>query len=553
MGLLDLALGKSNPVSAYVDANKNAVHGFFGGLGSGQNISDGLSSAAKAAAVGGQADSAYALALQDQQSRLDQIAYERSLQQNALQLSSQGRNATADWLEKQSNPNLQALAPAVRNGTIAGSDALAMAFKPGQTVSPGDSVLPNPMSPSFGAPAASASATGSSPVPLAPGPTPTAAQLGPTSFAPNMQPQDASAFYGAVNGTAPSASGAGPVPASAPASIQPAMTPVFTAPTADPLKMSVQGRKDAAAAQGLQPGQPGYANFILTGRIPQAVADSVGNQIGTNMPAVELGADGRPDPTQQSQFFSALPPDQASLIKQVINYQIDPLRSTSVRGNERQQLVTLAGMADPTYDQTQFNARAAARKAYTTGQQGQTITSANTVIGHLANLDGDIEKLNNSNFAPLNAALNAGKGALSDPNLAVFNTNRQAVASELAKFFKGTGATDLTTTQEWLARLDPNMGPDALHQTVQDIVGNLMKSRLDEMRSQYGAALGKPADFKFITPETATALKKLGVDPSSLDPNSGDSSPYQEGQTATNPTTGEKITFTGGKWVSANG
>lgn len=56
MGLVSLALGDTNPLSQFIAQNKSAVHGFFGGLGSGQNLEEGLSNAAQSIAAGQRLD-----------------------------------------------------------------------------------------------------------------------------------------------------------------------------------------------------------------------------------------------------------------------------------------------------------------------------------------------------------------------------------------------------------------------------------------------------------------------------------------------------------------
>lgn len=254
---------------------------------------------------------------------------------------------------------------------------------------------------------------------------------------------------------------------------------------------------------------------------PATAGDSAGVDAAA-LPVVQLVQNGAPDTDQQKAFYDALgDPGKAALLKQVIDYRAPIDKVTSMRGGERQAFAALAAQADPTFDMTQYTARAKARQAYTTGQQGQTITSANTVIGHLSNLADDAGKLGNGDFVPLNAVSNAWKGATSNPDLSKFNSDKMAVASELAKFFKGTGATDLTTTTEWQGIFDQNTGPGALKAVVQNVIGNLMKSRLDEMRSQFSSVMGKPSDFRFITPETDSVLKKLGIDTSAIDPTFG--------------------------------
>ncbi len=257
-------------------------------------------------------------------------------------------------------------------------------------------------------------------------------------------------------------------------------------------------------------------NVVATNAAPAGSADPA------NLPIVQVDEKGKPDPAQQQDFLSQLNPQDAALVKQITNYQAPVEKVTSLRGGERERISALAAQYDPTFDMTQYTARARARVAYTTGQQGQTITSANTVIGHLNNLAKDADKLGNSDWTAWNGLSNWAKKQSSNKELATFESDRTAVASELAKFFKGTGATDMTTTEEWLRQFDANTGSGATRAVVTNIISNLMKSRLDEMASQYHAIMGRPVDFAFLSPETVKVLTDdMHIDPSTLDPTIG--------------------------------
>jgi hypothetical protein len=323
-----------------------------------------------------------------------------------------------------------------------------------------------------------------------------------------------------------------------------------------------QAQIDALKAKPAQPLINAGSGSIYDPNTQTWISEPTSTASGAGQAAPVTFTDaGVPNPDEQAAFLKSLDPDTAALVKGIADYQLDPTKTTSMRSDQRQKMIALVQQYDPTFDMSQYGARAQAKKAYTTGQQGQTITSANTVIGHLANLADDASKLGNGDFMPLNAVSNAVKGAFSNADLSKFNSDKKAVASELAKFFKGTGATDLTTTEEWQGIFDQNTGPGALKAVVQNVVANLMKSRLDEMRSQYTAAMGKPADFKFITPETESVLKKLGLKASDLDPGAsdaasppdagagaGDQQDYPEG-TVIEDGTGKRLVLKGGQWV----
>jgi hypothetical protein len=102
-----------------------------------------------------------------------------------------------------------------------------------------------------------------------------------------------------------------------------------------------------------------------------------------------------------------------------------------------------------------------------------------------------------------------------------FNTVADAAASELAKVFKGTGASSEEEIKNWRANLDPNASPAQLKAAIHTAITDLLGSRLDTIRSQYQATMGKPADFTILTPHSRAVLKSLGVDPSQLEQGNG--------------------------------
>jgi hypothetical protein len=120
MGWADAILGSSNPFAQWADSNPTVLSGIAGGLASGQNISAGLSNAVQAIGPAEAAQNAYKMSLADQQSRLGQIQYERQMQQNALNLQVQQRNAAADWAAK--DPSMSQYSDAIRSGAISGAD-----------------------------------------------------------------------------------------------------------------------------------------------------------------------------------------------------------------------------------------------------------------------------------------------------------------------------------------------------------------------------------------------------------------------------------------------
>jgi hypothetical protein len=238
-------------------------------------------------------------------------------------------------------------------------------------------------------------------------------------------------------------------------------------------------------------------------------------------PAVGFTPDGTIDQSAQQEFLKTLAPHDAVLVKGIIDYELDPAKVLSMRGgteSERQRLVTLAKMADPSYDGTQFGVRAAVRKDFTSGQSAQNLKSANTLIGHLHELLTASKGLGNSDVPLWNMVTNSVKSNTGKPEPVTYGVAAQASADELAKVFKGSGASDVESIKGWQAKLDPNASPAQQQAAITEGI-RLLQSRIAALRDQYQAGTGKPASFTFLDAKAAKAIKDLGFEPTDIDPN----------------------------------
>lgn len=585
MGLLDYALGTANPVSQYVDSNPNTIHGLFSGLATGQNISDGLSQAAQNANSGALAD-------------------------RVLQQQMGARNQTADWLAAQPNPNLAKLAPMVRSGLLSGADALTMAFKPGTTVDPGATYLPNPLDPSnTGVPSAPAqlptppaappiaapAATTPTPVPLPqinpddPTVADRAQQLQQAFVAAGDPATDPSTPPGAIGATASNP----PVPLASPSVAQPQVpigaTPAgyvpgqpFTAPATDPLKMTAPQRIAAAASQGLKPGDPGYANFVLTGRLPNnatetwrpaTAADLTANGIAANDPSVyqvstmgqvrqipgaisasdnaaPLGTTGSStiDPTQPG--YSSTPVvagktqaaiDQAAL-SNLTNGTTPPVGRTGAAGAQSTAISNRMAELDPSGNLAANRSQLKSLTQSLATQQKYLDTTqrsiSNAEQGFQQVVSAFQGKVNMSQYPTINAMENAAKAQLSAGDISAYQAGLAEVANEYTQVFSRGGQASDTVRAKSASIVNGNLS-----------IGDL-NGVLKELQTQGNIVVqGSKDQVQRITDQ----INGIATGTGSPDAVTTAAPQYQEGQTATNPTTGAKVVYQGGQWVPANG
>lgn len=189
--------------------------------------------------------------------------------------------------------------------------------------------------------------------------------------------------------------------------------------------------------------------------------------------------------------------------------------------------VDLATAVDPSFDVTQYAARQKARGAFTSGKEAQNIRGLNTAVGHIDSLVNAAAAMQNGNWSDANAALNLLSqhapvtAGLKERQGAATNIRAKfnAVTGELASIFKQSGATDqeiaswkntvggdpaAATPKQWKAFVDGSL--------------ELMGSRMTALTNQYEVAMGKPKDFRLLSPQSRAILSKLGQNVDAMDP-----------------------------------
>lgn len=190
------------------------------------------------------------------------------------------------------------------------------------------------------------------------------------------------------------------------------------------------------------------------------------------------------------EFLQTLDPLLAGQIKGIAEGRLAV--PTNPRDPRTLALTRLLAQYDPQYDATVYAARAATRKDFAAGRASQNLTSFNTVLGHLGELDKSIEGLNNMDTLPfLNAPINSVMGKVSgdfQTRLTDFETKKKTAVDELVKAFRGSGGS-VGDIENWMKTLDSAKSPAALHQAVRAGV-SLLQSRIDSLGEQYSRGMG---------------------------------------------------------------
>lgn len=287
-----------------------------------------------------------------------------------------------------------------------------------------------------------------------------------------------------------------------------------------------------------------------------------------------------PDDKRNYDFLNTkVPPQYRALIRQISNGDESVGNADSLRSNG---MLALATMFDPSLSKTDFAIRqATAKDSAPGGKSGQAVTSANTAVKHLAQvaLAGlDLHNGDNQLKNYLGNKISAWAG--NDPT-----TNLQSVVDTVAPELAKAAASGGDTTESDRNSQKESFG---IAQSPEQLLGavagkaDLINSKMEEVGNSYKTAMGGrqrqtiTADNKKILDDLKSLHQfakdgklKFAKDGNLDDPKAqaiverlrgavsedkgATQSPAQapsisEGATATNPQTGAKVVFKGGKW-----
>lgn len=255
--------------------------------------------------------------------------------------------------------------------------------------------------------------------------------------------------------------------------------------------------------------------------IAEFTAGMVGGGSGgsnSGVPSATLGADGKVDPATQSNVYNAYVQTYgqatADLLKGLTDYSVNPndWKAGATKGMSRATAVSLAKALDPTYDDSQYAIRAAYKKGLTSnasGSIGSAINSANKAVNHLTAYADTMSKVANGPLHPLNYLFNAAEIAPGrSADISQAKTEGLGVSDELAKFFKGSGTTDVQSIDNWQKTTSASATPGELKGSVQGAI-TLLGGQLETLSEQYNRTMGQPPPDNFLGASATANLSKL--------------------------------------------
>jgi hypothetical protein len=261
------------------------------------------------------------------------------------------------------------------------------------------------------------------------------------------------------------------------------------------------------------------------------------------------------------EYLKQFGPEVQAAVKAYINGDVMP------SGNPRTQAIaTKAKEIAQKYGQDMgipvSDALFSEKRKYRTELGSSTANSAggqakafNQGISHLTALADNLEKLDNSNGLGIPAVagvVNSARQATSISQSAISDEAKsigQTVAGEVGKLFSGSAGggvheRELTRERFDTVKSKPQLAA-ALRATLETMDGGL--KALEQRRD---AVLGPNSNVELVNQETKANIAKIQAAIDRLEGKSSaqSSGGFSEGQTATNPKTGQTLTFRSGKW-----
>lgn len=293
--------------------------------------------------------------------------------------------------------------------------------------------------------------------------------------------------------------------------------------------------------------------FTKTGQDPATGVDQYGfvnerdQTINGKPVTAQPAANTVGDPTLTGDaYLQSLPPGMQSQIKAIVEGRMQPPSGFALKSPQIQFLMKAAAQYEPGFDLTKWSSRAGTAKDFASGMAARNVTSLNTVIGHLSDLKEKADALGNTSYPLINTVKNTFNTATGGAEANNFDLARNAVADELAKVFKGSGISDHEIAQ-WKSTLNAAQSPDQVKGAVKTAI-NLMESRLFALNDQRDRGMSTQNEPRSLLNEKSReGLAKIEAwaNGGKSDAKAGS---IPEGSTATNPQTGQKLTFRNGKW-----
>jgi hypothetical protein len=266
------------------------------------------------------------------------------------------------------------------------------------------------------------------------------------------------------------------------------------------------------------------ANATAAARAQEARAQAQHATIDAKTAQEQYDAQHRPASTSGvygPDYLKTLSPSDQNMVKALSEGRMAFPQGSALRAPFWQEKLSQVAQFDPTFDATDFNARAKARANAISGKLGASNNALNTAIGHAGQLMDQIG--GTASHGPwhigpvpiplahaVNSIQNATSEAAGEPGVPLFRDTAQKLADELEAVYRNGGGAEQGVVRQ-LRSFDPNASEDQKRA----VIGNAMELLASKMAanvSQYNFGTGGKPTWDMLDPHTLTVLQQHAPD-----------------------------------------
>ena len=210
------------------------------------------------------------------------------------------------------------------------------------------------------------------------------------------------------------------------------------------------------------------------------------------------------------EYLATVPPKPAGIIKAIAEGRQALPAGQALRSTYWQNILQATQQYDPSFDAANYSGRLAGVKDFSAGKSAESVRSLNQALAHVGSLIDSAGALHNGNYPALNYIGNKFNEATGAGEQGAFRTNANAVADEVAKFFKGAGISD-HEIQEWKANLSENLSPAQQRAQIGKLA-ELLHGGIDALEEKRLTSIGPLAAAKqgpLVKPAGQAVLKRI--------------------------------------------
>jgi hypothetical protein len=214
-------------------------------------------------------------------------------------------------------------------------------------------------------------------------------------------------------------------------------------------------------------------------------------------------------------YLKTLSQSDQNMVKALSEGRLAFPQGAALRAPFWQEKLSQVAQFDPTFDATDFNARAKGRANAISGKLGQSNNALNTALGHAGTLYEQIGGTASHGGFPfattVNAVQNAYEKGRGEAGITNFTDTASKLADEMEAVYRNGGGAEQGVVRQ-LKNLDPNMSLEQKQGVIKNAM-ELLASKMAANISQYnfGTMGGKP-HWEMLDPHSQQVLDKYAPD-----------------------------------------